>query len=201
MVDHIEETTVHFAKSADGSTPKPLKTDLHDLKYLSQLQGNDDGAPTPAYHLVTGRPCKDCLQDIGIYAFRASGGKPTAYIYPGKIFEPKTRQLVLESRAFYGRCLYREKNPVYVVFQREHVDRRRGMQSSVFVAQPGSDHMVERLIEARLPRVQDTLKLVKSKACREVPGRNRIMVSRPLNVDSRRLGAGSDDANDSDDTP
>lgn len=201
--DRIEENTLYFKASGGQSTPQPFKTELYDLKYLGPLRGpaqvggeNQASASAP-YFMFSGRPCKDCLHDSGIYAIRATGGKPTAYVYPGKIIDTKSRSVVLESRAFFGRCLPRKSAPAYVVFQKERIDRRSGMQSSVFIATPGEDHMDERLLERHLPRLQDTLQLVKSKACREIEGRHRQTLRKPLDLNLRRgTDSDSDDEND-----
>jgi hypothetical protein len=202
--DRIEENTLYFKASEGKSSLKPVKTELYDLKYLGPLRnpaalGTDtESSPGESYFMFSGRPCKNCLHDSGIYAIRATGGKPSAFVYPGKIIDSKSRSVVLESRAFFGRCLARKSEPAYVVFQKERIDRRHGMQSSVFIATPGEDHMDERLIERHLPRLQDTLRLVKTKACREIEGRHRQTLRKPLDLNLRR-GTDSDDADDDDD--
>lgn len=197
--DRFEDTTLYFKTSNGSNPPKPLKTELYDLKYLGTLKPPADDPSVPPYFLFSGKGCKDCLQDMGIYAIRPFGGKPVGYVYPGRILESRSRATVLESRAFFGRCLPRQRDPVYVVFQRERVDRRGGMQSSVLIAEPGSDHMDERLLERHLPRVQDTLRLVKAKSCHEIDGRNRLTLKRPLDLNARHtIDADADD--DDDDT-
>lgn len=195
-VDRVEGTTIHF-RATEGAAPKPLEIELFDLKELGFLPALEEG-DLPWFWFAA-RPCQDCLQDLGIYAIRPAPGKPDAYVYPGKIIEPKSGNVVLESRAFIGRCLYSRKEPVYVVFQKERVDRRRGLQSSVLVVEAGKDHLEEKLIERRLPRVQDTLKLVKAKKCREIEGRNRRMLSK--SIDARSRHAREDDSEDDDSPP
>jgi hypothetical protein len=207
-LDRVEDGTLYF-RTADGkAVPKPVKTDLHDLKYLGPLRdpagrspasfnGGETPSPSQTYFLFSGRPCKDCLQDSNIYAIRASGGKPFSFVYPGKIVDTKTGAPVLESRAFFGRCIYRNPNPTYVVFQKERVDRRNGLQPSVFIATPGEDHLSERLIERNLPRIQDTLKLVKAKVCQEIDGRNRNALRKPLDLILRHGGDNDKDTDDS----
>ena len=182
--ERIEESTIHFKKS-DPSTPaKAIKTDLFDLKYLGTLK---------PYFFFSAKPCKSCLHDVAIYSYKASGGRPTAFVHPGKIFEPKTRALVLESRAFLGHCLTKTPGPVYVVFQKERIDRKRGMQPSVLIAEPGPDHLSEKLIEKHLPQLKDTLRWVKQKVCQEINGRNRLMLSKPLDLNLRRKMDTEDD--------
>jgi len=199
--DRLEDSTIYFKPANGGPTPKAVKTGLSDLKYFGALRpaGASDAANSPPYFIFSGRPCKDCLQDIGIYAIRPFGGRPEAYVYPGKILEHKSRALVLESRSFYGKCLAHQNDAVYLVFQKERIDRKNGLQASVLIAEPGADHMEERLIERRLPKLQDTLRLVKSKQCHEIEGRNRIMLSKPLDIRVRHSND-SDSGDEDEDT-
>src|SRR4051794_12148271 len=69
-VDHVDETTIYFRPPTGAETPPPLKTPLHELKYLATFTPSRGGLP---YFLVTGRPCHDCLQDKGVYFFRPGG--------------------------------------------------------------------------------------------------------------------------------
>lgn len=192
-IDKIEQGTIYF-KSTSGESLKPLKTKLYDLQALGSLQSASE--KDPPYFLFKGRPCEDCLQDLGIYAFRADGQNPSTFVFPGRIVDGKTRGVVLESRSFYGHCLYKEKQDVYLVFQKERVDRRSGLQSSVYIAQVGGTHLEERLIERHMPRIQDTMTLVKNKSCHEIPGRSRQMLRKPLDLKPRH--APSDDEDDDD---
>lgn len=183
--DRTEDTTIYFKAPPGTPVPPPLKTELYDLVYLGVLRPSPSTPPAQPYFLFTGRPCKNCIQDVGVYAIRPTGGRPTTYVHPGKILDSKTGAVVLESRAFFGRCLTRQSGTQYLVFQKERVDRRNRLQISVLIAEPGSDHMNERLIERHLPRLEETLRLVKSKACHEITGRNRRMLSRPLDINTR----------------
>jgi len=176
--DHADGGTLYF-KSEKGDAPKPLKTSLFDMSYLGSLNGDD-----ATYFLFTAKPCQNCLQESGVYALKPTGGYPATFVFPGKIFDHKTRATVYESRAFFGKCLAHHED-VYLVFQSERIDRRSSLQRSVFIADPGTDHMNEKLIERNFPRIQDTLKYVKAKRCHEVSGRNRIMLSHPLDLKSR----------------
>ncbi|MGK5083157.1 hypothetical protein WDW37_07605 [Bdellovibrionota bacterium FG-1] len=191
--DRTEENLVYFKTPNGTSPPRPLKTELFDLKYLGALKTPANTLPSSAYFLFSGRPCKNCLQDAAIYALKPSGGPLTTFVHPGKIFESKTRSLVLESRAFFGKCLSNSLLPVYVIFQKERIDKLKGMQASVLIAEPGADHLSERLLERHLPRLQDTLRLVKQKTCREIEGRNRIMLSKPLDLNLRRKAEETND--------
>src|SRR5690606_18346983 len=78
---------------------------------------------------------------------------------------------------------------VYVVFQDEKVDRRRYLQSSVYVAEAAKEIVREQLIERRPPRIKRTLARVRAKQCTEIKGRNRIMISERLDRTRRRAAA------------
>jgi hypothetical protein len=184
--DRVEGTTVFFKAN------KPMRTTLHDLRYLGELRP-PQGTP---YLLFTARPCQDCLQDKAIYVLRPEGGRPTHFVYPGRVLDPRTRQVLLESRSFFGRCLSSSPSEVFVTFQKERVDRRRSLQQSVFIAEAGRDHLEERLLERRLPSLDRTLRAVRAKQCREIEGRNRLMLSKPLDLTPRR---GDDEERDGDD--
>ena len=83
----------------------------------------------------------------------------------------------MDSRAFFGHCLATrmgsrdEDDDIYIVFQRERVDRH-GMMSSVFVANASSDFLREKLIERGMPSLSRTLWLIKMKKCHEIQGRS-----------------------------
>jgi len=83
-----------------------------------------------------------------------------------------------------------------VVFQQERVDRRHRLQNSVFVAEPLTDRLSEKLIERGLPRLDHTMQTVRRKQCREIEGRFRRMVKKPLDLRSRAKRAADEAAED-----
>ena len=187
--DRFEANTLFF-KNENGAAPKPVKTQLAEVLYLGTLNPPKGGLP---YFLFSARSCQECLEDKAIYAIQpTSEGKPTSFVYPGKILDPKDKELLLEARAFYGKCLP-HKGDVYVVYQKEKVDRRHQMQPSVFVAEPTENSLEEKLIERHFPKLPTTLQLVKKKSCVEISGRNRVMLSKPLNLTPRSLASDSED--------
>ncbi|OFZ18744.1 MAG: hypothetical protein A2X94_06045 [Bdellovibrionales bacterium GWB1_55_8] len=182
-IDRVENGTLYFASTGGAKAPSPIRTDLVDLLPVGTLKGPATELP---YFVLTGFPCRDCKDSPNVFIIRPDGRKPTAFIYPGKIIDQKTGSLLLSSRAFFGRCLWSQRNDVFVVFQQERVDRRRSLQSSVFIAEPGQDHLDERLLERRLPRITDTLKLVKQKVCQEISGKNRNTLLKLLDLRPKR---------------
>lgn len=191
--DHLEESTV-FLRAPQGTTSlKPIKTNLYDLTYIGTIYSREGGLP---YFLLSGKPCQNCLDDKIIYAIRPNNPKPTAFVYPGKILDPKNRSLLIESRAFFGKCLA-NRGDVFVVFQKERVDRKHNLQSSVYIAEAGRDHLEETLLERRLPTLHTTLQMVKRKNCKEIEGRNRLMLSKPLDLHPHSDLNDDDDDDDS----
>jgi hypothetical protein len=177
--DHFDESngTLVFAAPSGTTPPKPLKLDLSEVKHLGTLHP-PEGAP---YFLVSGKPCKTCQDQQAIFAIRPNERKPTAFVFPGKILDPKSRGLLLESRAFFGKCLP-SHGDIYIVYQQERVDRRNRLQASVLIGEAAKDHLNETLVDRHAPQLQTTLKMVKRKQCQEIEGRNRLMLSRPLDL-------------------
>lgn len=189
-VDRVEGGKIHFKNTASKRVPKSISTPLVDINFVSWLKPGDGGTTAPPYPLFSAKPCNDCPQDRALYLLQATGRKPMQLVYPGKIIDPKTGVTVLDSRAFYGKCLS-DKQDVFVVFQREHVDKRRSLQNSVFYAEPLKDKVEERLIERRMPKLDFTLKRVKAKQCFEIEGRKRKQV--PKYVDFFQKAKENDD--------
>ncbi|HCM39802.1 MAG: hypothetical protein A2070_00010 [Bdellovibrionales bacterium GWC1_52_8] len=191
-VDRLEEATLYFRATEGIVAPPPLKTDLLEPKILGTIH---DQTPATPYFVLSGRSSPG--GETQIFVVRPKT-KSTHFVFPGKIFDPKTRATLLDSRAFVGRCLKTSPHSVYVVFQRERIDRRHQMQPSVFLAEAGEDHLRERLLERGFPRISDTLKLVKAKVCREIEGKNRLMLRKPLDLTPRRGMNDDDDDEDED---
>jgi hypothetical protein len=193
-IERIEGDTIYYKTLAGSSALKPLKTSLEDLKYLGTIRAPEGGLP---YLLVLAKPCKDCQNDRGVFMIRADGARQTQFVQPGRIIEPDTGAVVLDSRAFYGRCLPKIQEG-YVAFQKEFIERRRRgrriktFESSVLVAQPSKDYIEDKLIERRLPSINTTLKLVKSKQCFEIEGRHRKVSKMDIKI-RRDNGPDADD--------
>lgn len=185
-LDRVEEGSVIHLKSTHEkvSAPSPLKTNLFGLQPLGTLRGT--GKDIPSYFALSGKSCSNCQEEKAIYFVRGTGGRMDRFVFPGRIIDPKTRNVLVESRAFIGHCLTRVPGDVYVVFQKERIDRRRYLQPSLFIAQPGPQHLQERLVERRLPNIRETLQLVKHKRCREIDGLNRMMLAKPINLRPNR---------------
>lgn len=194
-IDHIQGNVVHFKggpRGPGGNETKPLTLDASELTPIGMLKAAPGGNP---YFLVSGRPCKDCMADPMIMAFQANNPKLYKFVGPGRVIDHKTHAVVMESRAFYGHCLYRKRDDVYLVFQKERVDRKRAPQASVFIAEPSVDpvesgrpleHLHEVLLERHEPRITDTFKLVHSKACHEIESHDRITTRHPIDMNLKR---------------
>lgn len=169
-LERIENDLLVFNAPQGMDAPKSMKTGLFDLKHLGTLHPDEGGDP---YFILTAKPCATCSEEKAIYAIRPDGTKPTSFVYPGRIQDSKSRATVLESRAFFGKCLPR-RGDVLVIFQKEKVDRRPRPQLSVLVAEAGREHFDESLIVRRPPSIQLAVSAVKRKACQEIEGRNRM---------------------------
>lgn len=169
-----------------------LKTKLHDLDYLGKLTPSEGNLP---YFVFTGKPCASCKDEKNVYLIRPGMKKPDAFVYPGRITDPKARgELLFEARAFFGKCHPGSQSEVYLVHQREKVDRRRGLQASVFIAEPQDTYIKEDLREKSLPRLKDIQARVKAKSCKEIAGWTRPMLAKPLHLKPRHEA--SDDEED-----
>jgi hypothetical protein len=209
VMDRVDGNTLYFKTTDKSDAPKPMVLDtLSDIQPIGTLRGAQGGKP---YHVIRARPCKDCKQEPAIFIVQPGNPKLARFVEPGRILDNRTRGTVMDSRAFYGHCLTSRAGDVYVVFQKEKVDRRKQPQQSVLVIEPTTenieggklyDHLQEKLIERGLPNIAKTLHLVKSKACHELDGRHRVMASHPVDVNlKRQKAAEEDDDDDEGDSP
>ena len=194
--DHVEGTTVFFKLPSGMPTPKPFKTGIFDLNYIDVLTPKE-GEP---YFIFSGKQCENCSDPKVLYSIRASGGTPLTFVYPGRILEPKSRAVLSDYRTFIGRCLP-NKGDMLIYYEQEKLDRKRHLQSSVLVVEAGPNFLQETLVERNIPRIKNTLALVKRKQCREISGINRLMSSKPLDIHPHAEvdnGAGPEETDDKD---
>ena len=172
LVEKIEGNTLYFKNENGSPVFPPLKTKLFDLNYFGALEPTGDD--TRPYVLISALPCEGCKDQKALYLLRADGSSFNKFIYPGEVRDNKTGGLLLKSRAFYGKCLP-NKDDVYIVYQDEKIDRRRYLQTSVYVAQMGPVRIEEKLITRTRdrPSLDRLLKRVKKKECFEIEGIKR----------------------------
>ncbi len=186
--EKTDGSALYFKKEGDKEIP-PVKTNLFEVSFLGLLRSS---SPLKPLVLVEGRPCQNCLQDKSLYLIFLDGQKATQLVYPGKIIDQKTNQVVYESRVFFGQCLGQHpkslkkyfptleedfSGDVYLNFQKEKVDRRSHLQKSVFISVPGKTLVHERLLERNQPDLPSVLQKTKKKLCFEIPGRARRMLA------------------------
>lgn len=152
------------------------------------------------YALIRARPCASCKESPRLTIVPApfegqSVGKATHWGLPGRVFGTKERAMVGESRVFFGQCLAGRAEGV-VTFQREKVDRRRGLQTSVLVGEAGEAYFSEEMLERRLPRLSDVLAAVKRGRCRELAAAPRTTPSRVTDLVPKLFSASADDKED-----
>ena len=170
------KNVMNIQESTDGSEVffshpvSPLKVKAFQLKNLGVLRS--EKAATP-YFLFKGKECSDCKDANRLYLSRADGNYHTQFTFPGTVKHKKSGRTLFIGRAFFGKCVWR-RGEVFVVFQKEKVDRRRYLQHSVFIAELKNDKVQESILVRRRPRLKDTLKRVRRKTCTEIKGTNRL---------------------------
>jgi hypothetical protein len=203
--DRIQNSSL-ILKSPRGDVTT-YKTELLDASYVGTLLTKAASSP---YILLAAKPVssdKHLSSERSLYLLRPQTENKltqSQLVFPGKIVDPKSQGAILESRAFFGRCLPEwntaQKGDQYIAFHRERVDRRRGLQQSVLVIEVGPEGLIEKLHERNLPRLSDTLKPVNLKLCKEIEGRNRLMARRPYDL-SPKLPATTGEDEDEEDSP
>ncbi len=167
-IKEIKSGTVYFSKEG-----VELETPFHQLGVLGKMNLEVEGVPP--YYLFSALPCGEpsCKERRLVFLVRADGQVKTTFVYPGKVRDRKSRRLLLDSRAFFGKCLP-SKGEIFIVFQKEKLDRRRGLRRSVYLAEVGKDRIHEKLIIRRRPRLRHVIRQVKRKTCEEIKGFNRL---------------------------
>lgn len=193
-----------FRFKADGnSSTTEYKAPFVDASFIAFL-GGKGGSGSP-FALLKGRTCANCTTEQQSYFLVNVKPKSKLYsmIQPGRIVDSKKGMTVYESRAFYGRCLNDEREG-YFVFQREHVNKRRGYQKSVYMAtvtetqsnaaSEGTE-LTENLIDGKrhLPNIDVAVRRVRAKECFELPRQSRSMMKTAFNLGPKRVGMKEDD--------
>lgn len=143
---------------------------LKELTWIGWLKPSTEGTP---YFLVSGESSE--ASERSIYVVRADGKlKPQRITFPGKLLDPKTRETVHESRAFYGRCLKDQTHDALILYQRDRVDRKNRFSTSLYVLEASPHLLKERIIERRLPSLSSFQPLIRVRQCNEISGRNRL---------------------------
>jgi hypothetical protein len=179
-------------KSEDEKTTLTYKAPFPDAEWIAFIGSK---TASPPFALFRGRTCEKCSPDQVSYYITnlRANSKMYSMIPPGKITDPKKGIAIYEGRAFYGQC-HPDGKEGYTVFQREHVNKRRGFQKSVYTAAVNGagngTELTENLIDGkrRLPRIENTLRLVKQKKCFELPTQNRRMMRTAFDLGPQRVG-------------
>ncbi|MFN7684578.1 MAG: hypothetical protein ACK5QT_04105 [Oligoflexia bacterium] len=181
----MDGDTLRFSTSDGTPAPGPLKLQalgIREPQLVGMLESERKAAP---YLLISGTSPGSA--EKALFLVRADGGlKPQRLTFPGKLLDPSDRKVVYESRFFFGRCLPKQKYDAVVIFQKEHLDRKRGLQRSVYVAEATPTLLEERLLERGLPALQWVEVRMRSKQCTEISGRNRPFNQGFFSLRSRR---------------
>lgn len=153
-----------------------MKADLVELQFIGQLTARDK----PPYNIFAGRRCHGCESNLSIYIHSPGDGRlrkrSKRYRYPGRVYSHVNGALVEESRAFFGDCLAGRSAGIVVWFVRSRLDRPNWAETVEVVESTGISLDVSE-IEAPVPPIDATLKLVEEKRCREIP--KRLMSTEP----------------------
>lgn len=151
VVSGLDGSAVRFSVPDGGRPPGPLELAPLGIREPQWIGVLDSEAGKPPYLLVSGLSSES--PERAVFLVRADGRiRPQRVTLPGRLLDPKNRELVFESRLFFGRCLGTQKYDAIVSYQRERLDRKRGMQSSVYIAEASPTMLDERLMERSLPR-------------------------------------------------
>ncbi|MBI3535619.1 MAG: hypothetical protein HY072_09085 [Deltaproteobacteria bacterium] len=194
VIDKIDGNVIYFKKPLNDNNTSSIKINLFEISFISFVNSSEIQKPLL---LISAKPCANCLQDRSIYLINTEGTILSQFVYPGKIIDQKQNQVVYESRAFYGNCLSASNKhgnlkkffpavsenftgDIYLVFQKDKIDRRKRHAQSILMATPGKNYTYETLSERQPASIQTVLKKVKSKDCFEIEGRNRRMLTKAV---------------------
>lgn len=186
-------STIEFQAPAGREKIRPLNlAPLVEPLFIFWLRPSTEAVP---YLLVSA-----ASQEAGersLYVVRADGGlAPQRVTFPGRVLDPKSREVVHESHAFYGRCMAGQEHDALILYQRDRNDRKRRLQTSVYVAEAAPGMLRERLIERRMPSLSSLQDRVRRRQCKEVPGRNRLFDAAFFQLRNQRADLPDDDEDD-----
>ena len=149
---------------------REMKADLVEMSFIGQLEARNK----PPFNIFAGRRCHDCESNQSIYIHSPGDGrlkqKAQRYRYPGRVYSHVNGALVEESRAFFGDCLAGRSPGTVVWFLRTRLDRPNWVEKVEVVESTGTSLDISE-IPAPIPPIENTLKLVEEKRCREIPPR------------------------------
>lgn len=169
--EKIENGVVHILAPTGAVRPPPIKTHLFDLEFLGMIHPK---GKTPAYLLLKGLTCPGCTKQSLLYLARVDGKDPHVLTVPGTIRDRKNGGILLQSQAYWGKCLP-EMGEGFFAFQSEKVDRRRFRQDSVLTLTLEDDGRIsEKLNTARrAPKLKTAQQAQKKGTCFQVKGFDR----------------------------
>lgn len=170
----VQGATVEFQPlPGREKVPAISLTPLKETAVIGWLRPSVEATP----YLLLSATAPDA-SERSLFIFRADGKlKPQRVTFPGKLLDPKTREMVHESRAFFGRCLGDQQHDALVLFQHDRLDRKHKLHSSIYVAEASPNLLTERLVERRLPSLSSIQLRIRSRQCAEISGRNRLFDS------------------------
>lgn len=143
------------------------KTSVIDFKLIDLLVF-DQGVP---FILFSGRECTECdaEKQLYVHAIQDAVYPVLGYPYPGQHFDRESKQLVAETRAFYGQCLTQKAEKTVLFYTRyldEHQQWQKVLESLQFKGQKVT--RVEQ--KFKQTTVAEIEKLLNSAQCFEIYG-------------------------------
>lgn len=140
---------------------------LAEMKYIGQM-ATINKAP---YFILSGKICQECGENTGIFIWSPSDGPfkvdvdstQKRYMYPGVLNNYETKELISESKLFYGSCIGTES----ILWIERNVNSKKDTQSSILIVSVINDT----LYEERITELKKTHQLMKKvKDCKELKG-------------------------------
>ncbi len=205
-LDRTEKGKVFFKPPAKEPVPPPFETGFSSLKLVGTLKASEGKNP---YFLLEGKGCADCSEVSQLVLVRPFSTRQSTFVYPGTIHALQANQpIVLQSRAFFGKCLP-DREEAYIVLNTEHVDRKRRHAGrrvetniTTVILEMQDDYPREQTISHRSAAQQKSflskiLAQVRTKNCAEITGQERTVMKKPFNLKTRDEEVDDDDEDDS----
>ena len=144
---------------------RTTKTNIYDLKYIGTLKTKRRSP----YIVLSGKSCDDCDENISIFLFSSDNRVLNntlyrKYSYPGKEYDYLEKNLLYESRVFFGNCQFDSIQSI-IWYQKQYTNS--GIDSSIFIVQVIDDTLKsEKIAYNKMKKKSFNL----NKNCKEIHG-------------------------------
>ena len=173
----IKSSTISNSRKGWGINPdiiyfkngKKFQTTLYGVKFIGLLRTKKKNP----YLILSGKGCNRCDMNTSIYIHSISDGsmKGTSdqkrYSYPGKEYYYEDGSLLTESRAFWGKCLSKDREQL-IWDMTLHKEPEK--QKIIYLVEVGpKDNLREEVIKNKF-KVNVILKNIRKDTCKEIKG-------------------------------